>query len=386
MTAAGKFHQMFVSPHVGGAVKVGMQIHDFVARYDGRAGQVLLPAGGEAERAARAAGFGVTPYRVDRLVSRNRLLSMAENLQIWRRMAQHGPGILHVHAPFVYGAARAFLALSRLKTVVHIHLDFTAEQLRWALRRPPDLVIVCAQFMRPAVEQALTQRGVARSAGTQIAVIRNAIDLEPFRSLDKLAAKAAIGFDGREPLLVIAANLAPHKGQETALRALAALRGQGIRARLLLAGQERAAGGTYLEHLKRVVAELRLTDSVDFLGFRNDIPALLAAADFFLLPSTSEGLPLSILEAQAAGAIVVAAPTAGIPEIVENGKSGFLVPASDFEGYARCIARILAAKDEAEFVRRAANDSVKQNHEATSYCTRVVEAYMGLLTSARTGR
>ena len=237
--------------------------------------------------------------------------------------------------------------------------------------------------MRPAVEQVLSEGPSQVNGRSRITVIRNAIETGQFRSVDKAAAKAAVGIDSREPLLVIAANLAPHKGQETALRTVAALKSNGVRTRLLLAGQEREGGGRYLAELQRMASELRITDCVEFLGFRNDVPKLLAAADFFLLPSTSEGLPLSILEAQAAGAIAVAAPTAGIPEIVEHGKSGFLVPHADYEGYARCIARMLANPHEAESIRAAARDNVHSNHDATSYCARVMEAYWTLLDSGR---
>ena len=143
------------------------------------------------------------------------------------------------------------------------------------------------------------------------------------------------------PLLMVVANLAPHKGQHTALRAVADLKAIGPRVRLMLVGAERSDGKGYETQLRQLAADLSIDDRVDFAGFRNDIPLLLAAADFVLLPSTSEGLPLTILEAQATGAVVLAAPTAGIPEVVEDGRTGFLVAASDAAGYAAQIAELL---------------------------------------------
>ena len=94
-------------------------------------------------------------------------------------------------------------------------------------------------------------------------------------------------------------------------------------------------------------------ECVRLLGQRDDANVLLRAADFFLLPSTNEGLPLSILEAQATKVPVLAAPTAGIPEIVRDAETGFLIPATDAPGYAHRI-RVFARESRALPARRGA--------------------------------
>src|SRR5262249_45835054 len=253
-----------------------------------------------------------TRYRVDRLTGGSRLRSLFENARLYGRMPRKRGAVVHVHAPFVYGAARPFFSAARVKTVLHVHLDFNAEQLAWALSSPPDTVIVCADFMRPAVEAALPG-----GAPTRVRVIRNAIDVRQFAGGERAAAKRQLGVREDLPLLMVIANLAPHKGQETAVRAIAGLRDLGLEAGLWLVGAERSEGQGYLATLQRLVQDLQVQDRVTFAGFRNDVAQLLRAADMVLLPSTSEGLPLTILEAQAAGALVLAAPTAGIPEVIE---------------------------------------------------------------------
>ena len=371
-----RYHQMLVSPHVGGGAKLAMEIHAYVVTNRGPISQLLLPGGGEAKRTAEQARFPFTEYRVDRLTGPGRISSIVENFRLYAKTARHGLGVIHVHAPFVYAAAQSFFSVCRLKTVLHIHLDFSVEQLRWALRTPPDLVVICANFMRTAVEQAIGEKGSAR---TNIKVMRNAVDLRRFRSTDRRAAKVSLGVRDDIPLLMMVANLAPHKGQETAMRAVAALKGRGHKVRLWLVGSERSEGQGHLRYLQELCKRLGIGDQVDFIGFRNDIPELLGAADFVLLPSTSEGLPLVILEAQASKAVVLAAPTAGVPEVIENGRTGFLIDAKDHDAYAARIACLLTNPDEVQAVKDAAYRHVHDHHDIDSYCRRVLQEYDELL-------
>lgn len=376
--SAPRYFQMMVSPHVGGGARLAMQLHAHTAATLGPVSHLLLPGGGEAERGAIRARFPYTRYRVDRLTGASRLGSLMETASLFARMPRKSGAVVHVHAPFVYGAARTFFAVARAKTVLHIHLDFTAEQLSWALRAPPDTVIVCADFMRPAVEKALPP-----GAPTRVRVIRNAIDVRQFEERDagagsRAAIRTVLGAPADRPLLMVIANLAPHKGQETAVRAVAKLRDLGQDAQLWLVGGERTAGDGYLQALKKLVAELRVDDRVTFAGFRDDVPQLLRAADMVLLPSTSEGLPLTILEAQAAGAVVLAAPTAGIPEVVEHGRTGFLIAADDAQGYATQMGELLRSPGLVAAISSAARRHVCDHHDLSSYGDRVLAEYQRL--------
>lgn len=371
---------MLVSPHVGGGARLAMEIHRHAVSTRGSVSQLWLPPGGAAERLARENAFPYEPYQLARLTSTSVLRSGLENLSLLRRTARFRNAVIHVHAPFVFGAARPFLRLSSLRTVLHIHLDFTAEQLRWALRWPPDLIIVCANFMRPAVEEALPE-GAGRKA--EIRVIHNAVDTKRFFPVERAAAKERLGVPPDVPLAMVIANLAPHKGQETAVRAMARLKEQGRNIRLWLVGQERDDGRGFLRHLRDLSESLGVTDRVDFVGFRDDVPQLLQAADFLLLPSTSEGLPLVILEAQASKALVLAAPTAGIPEIIEDGRTGFLIAAGDDLAYASRIGSLLDDPAAAASIVSAAYDQVRQHFSMPQYCERTLAEYDALLAGGR---
>jgi glycosyltransferase involved in cell wall biosynthesis len=177
------------------------------------------------------------------------------------------------------------------------------------------------------------------------------------------------------PLAVMLANLSPHKGQETAIRTAALLKARGIDVRFWLAGSERGGSTTYSTHLESLIRELGVADRVTLLGQRTDSPDLLRAADFFLLPSTCEGLPISLLEAQASGVPVLAAPTAGVPEAVEHGATGLLIPADDPAGYADHIARLLADRERSQRMTDAALRKVRTEYNWTTFCRRILALY-----------
>jgi glycosyltransferase involved in cell wall biosynthesis len=370
------YNQMLVSPHVGGAAKIAMEIHKYAEGLRGPMSQLLLPKGGEAERTSIKEGFPFVDYHLGRLVSPNPVRSWFENCCLYFRTIKYGRGLVHVHSPFVYGAARPFFLASKLKTVLHVHLNFTEDQLRWALKSPPDLIFVCADFIRPTVEKTLAEGKGERSC---IRVILNAVDTKRFFPSNRAEAKAAIGLREDVPLLMMVANLSPHKGQETAIRALGSLKAKGVKAKLWLVGNERSSGQNYLDYLKSLTAELKVGDLVTFVGFRNDIPELLRTADFLLLPSVNEGLPLVILEAQASKAVVLASPTAGIPEIVKDNQTGYLIAADDYQGYAEKISELLMNPSRYKAIEKNAYENVCANHKMSKYCEKILQEYDKIL-------
>jgi glycosyltransferase involved in cell wall biosynthesis len=284
--------------------------------------------------------------------------------------------VAHVHTPWVYRLLLPALRLAGLRIVVHVHLDTSPEELRWAFRHPPDLVIPCARYMIAPIREALGERGEA----LRIVAVPNAVDTGRFFPGDRAAAKKHVGAPPDVPLVLMLANLARHKGQETALRAVAELKARGTTVDCWLAGVERGGQREYQQRLRDLALELGVADRVRFLGHRSDAHHLLRAADLFLLPSTREGLPLSILEAQASKVPVVAAPTAGVPEVVADGETGFLIPAEDAAGYADRMLRLLHDPALAARLSERAFDHVTREHDGARLCERVHDLYRALLT------
>jgi glycosyltransferase involved in cell wall biosynthesis len=376
VSANPQLHQFLVSREFGGGSEIALQLADQWRKRESSQPQVWVPGEGRAAAMVRSLDLPMRWYDGKGIFSRLRLRAGTANLVTGMRLRAMGGGIVHIHSPHHYAALRHGFRLGRVKRVVHIHLDFGVESLRWTLEEPPELIVTCAKFLTQSVREALP---AAYRERTRIVSVPNAVDLQKFAPGDKAAAKAKLGAPLDRPLLLMMANLAPHKGQETAIRAVRLLQDRGREVQLWLAGADRSGNGQFEEKLKSLIAEMGLEHRVTLLGFRQDGPELLTAADVVLLPSTSEGLPLTLLEAQASGTPVIAAPTAGIPEIVEDGHSGFLVAAHDSQGYAARIEQLLAAPDLVQQVTSAALDRCRRLHSWKAYHARMAELYSEVL-------
>lgn len=179
--------------------------------------------------------------------------------------------------------------------------------------------------------------------GLMAEVIPNIIDLSLF-------APASPRSFGDAPHLVVTRNLEPIYDMPTAIRAFAGVRSAFPRARLTLAGS-----GPELSRLQALVSQLGLQGSVCFSGriANADIPALYASADCLLNPSTVDNMPISILEAFASGVPVVSTCAGGIPDLVEHGVSGLLVPIGDHEAMRSEVLRVLQEPGLAAALRQA---------------------------------
>lgn len=370
------FHQFLVSREFGGAGEIALQLATQWREREGRDPHVWIPGEGRAAERVRALGLPMRHYDMDGIFSRGTLRAGLANAMAATRLRWLGSGLVHIHSPSHYAALRHGFRMAGVKRVLHIHLDFGVENLRWALREPPELIVTCADFLTHSVRDALPNELREK---TRVVSVPNAVDLQKFVPGDKAVAKAKLGAPLHRPLLLMMANLAPHKGQETAIRAVKLLRERGRDVQLLLAGADRSGDGQFETRLKSLIAELGIGDRVTLLGYRQDGPDLLTAADIVLLPSTSEGLPLTLLEAQASGTPVIAAPTAGIPEIVADGQTGFLVPADDVHGYAARIETLLSTPKIVQQMTATALDRCHRLHSWHAYHDRMSELYSEVL-------
>jgi glycosyltransferase involved in cell wall biosynthesis len=380
------FHTLLIAREIGGASHIALHLARFLRDQDEQS-HVWLPGPGAAWTEAERLRISVNRFDSQEALRGSRWRSALAAWRLSRLLARRGPGLIHVHAPFVYGHLQRGLRSSGFQRVVHVHLDEAEEGWRWAFKNPPELIITCARFLEGKVRQTLPER--AQEAVT-VAAVPNAVDTDRFFPGNASAAKRAVGATPGVPLALMLANLAPHKGQETAIRAAAALKARGREVHFWLAGTERQGSSAFTLRLEHLIADLGVSDRVRLLGQRNDAPGLLRAADVFLLPSTQEGLPLSVLEAQATGVPVLAAPTAGVPEVVDDGRTGFLLAADDVEGYATRIEQVLDNPGVTRGLQDAALEQVKASHTWPRYCQRIWDLYqevtVGMGTAVPAGR
>ncbi|MBE0575113.1 MAG: glycosyltransferase family 4 protein [Desulfuromonadales bacterium] len=185
----------------------------------------------------------------------------------------------------------------------------------------------------------------------RIVTVRNGLNLEHMRlddSPQQLREKILPGHTN-EFWFGTLGRLSAVKNQECLIRAFARVAAEDARVRLLLAGR-----GELEEHLKTLTQELGISEHVTFLGFRRDVPQILNALDVFLLPSLREGLPLSLLEAMAAGRPVIASRVGGIPEIFDATEMGCLVEPASVDDLTAAMLSIARVSNE-ERMRLGAN-------------------------------
>jgi glycosyltransferase involved in cell wall biosynthesis len=191
-----------------------------------------------------------------------------------------------------------------------------------------------------AVRQALIQNeGIPQQ---RVELIYNGIDLSPFSSdgHDRRIIRQEMGVGANDFVILQVARLDYLKDHATAIRTLARVVSQCKNARLILVGE-----GPQRELIEGMIGEHKLAAQVRLLGLRRDVARLLSAADLFLLTSISEGIPLTVIEAMAAGLPVVSTNVGGVAEIIKEEQTGLLAAAGDDASLAEKVLRL--AKDAA---------------------------------------
>ncbi len=166
--------------------------------------------------------------------------------------------------------------------------------------------------------------------------IHNGIDINAFSPLtlkhSRVRIRTQLGAGPDDIIVFAAGNLTEVKGHRYLINAMYLLKQRRLAVKCWIAGQ-----GELREQLEKMASSLDLNKKCCFLGYQDDILSLLGSSDIFCMPSLNEGLPYSLLEAMSAGLPVVASNVGGIPEVVTNGREGFLVPPMDPKALAGAI-------------------------------------------------
>ena len=355
----------------GGAEQVVLQLLGGLDRQ--RWQPMLLHHGGaSSERLARRAGeIGVALRRVPWVA---RLRQLPRGLfPLVRAIRAERPAVFHAHLPAPMSGKYGLLAAALAgvpATVATVHL-YTDVRPGWRA----DLGQRVAQarvgrYIAVSEEVARRMRGRFRLTASRVTIIRNGIDLALFdRPADPDLRRWLEGQPPR-PVALTVARLDPQKGLDHLLAAAAAVPG----AVFVVAGE-----GPERPRLERLAQELGVADRVRFLGHRSDVADLLAACDVFVLPSLFEGLPLSVLEAMAAGKPVIATCVGGTDEAVIDGESGLLVPPADSSALAAAIRKVLGDPRVAGRLGQGGQARVRREFDARRMVAEVSALYDELL-------
>jgi glycosyltransferase involved in cell wall biosynthesis len=180
-------------------------------------------------------------------------------------------------------------------------------------------------------------------------------------------------------IILLVARYSANKRHDVAVEALALARARGSNVYLLLAGEVFADGQLVFEDLTIRIRRLGLQDRVRFLGFRRDMANLYAAADIVVLPSEDDPLPMTVLEAMAAGIPIVAARSGGIPEMIHHGTSGLLAEPGRPEEFAEGIEQLLTREDLRARLIAGALDRCRDHFGLSRFISQVADIYGELL-------
>jgi L-malate glycosyltransferase len=215
----------------------------------------------------------------------------------------------------------------------------------WKARCKVDRAIVpfVSKYVAVSASDALFLARHKHVPTDKIAIIHNGIDLRRFSASNnaRAAIRRKLGFAEEDQVLIMVARFHPGKGHAVLLAAMRRLLRVYPTLRLICLGE----GDGEIE-IRRLCDELGLARNVRLAGYQSSVQEWLKAADINVLPSYYEGLPLTILEAMASGLPTVATEVGGIPEAVEDGASGFLVPPDNPERLAAALSFLICHGEE----------------------------------------
>lgn len=305
-------------------------------------------------------------------------LSLAA-LQVRRAARRYRVDLLHansIRAGIVLGLGRP-----PAPTIVHVRDCLPPGPVSAATMR-----LIVATATTVVANSHYTARSVRAAApGAHLEVVHNPVDLarwDPAR-IDRARARARLGDAGERRLLLgVVAQLSPWKGQGTAIEALRLLREEGLDVHLLLIGSAKfVASATrfdnhaYVAALRGLIDDAGLQDRVSWLGEREDVPELVRALDILLLPSEEEPFGRALIEAMALGVPVLATRVGGPPEIIEDGREGFLLPPHEPAAWARAIRRIAESPDRGLEMGLAGRRRVEQAFTSDLHAHAMLDVY-----------
>jgi glycosyltransferase involved in cell wall biosynthesis len=285
---------------------------------------------------------------------------------------------------FLYQANVVARVAGRLAGVPVVVSSVRNERLggrrRELMLRATDRLATITTTNSAIVADSLVARGVVPRG--RLTVVPNGLDLETYRGsgAQRDHTRAQMGVDRATLVWLSIARLEPQKDVSTLLRAFARYRADHPDDALWIAGDGRLRSG-----LEAEAARLNIARAVRFLGIRDDIPPLLAGCDALVQSSAWEGLPNAVMEAMAAGRPVVATRVGGTPELVDDGRTGLLVPAQDAVALSAAMAQVAALPEDA---RRAMGErgraAVAERHSFDSVAAVWLALLDGLLSQVET--
>ncbi len=357
----------------GGAERMLVHLASGIAP-DFRSHAALLREGWLAA-SLRRHGVPVTLLRYGRDRAPARLRSLATLQDVLRLVRGERVALLHTHEFFMNLLGLLVSRATGIPQVATVHgKNYYGD--RWRRRAIYRLVGRFTGALVAVSEDigAFLADRVGVAPG-HIRVVPNGVPLPPAASRERiLRGRRDLGVEDDAPVVIAVGSLYPVKGHVHLVEAARAILDRVPRAQILLVG-----GGGLRESLEARARANGVADRVRLLGHRDDVADLLALSDVFVLPSLSEGTPLALLEAMAAGLPAVASRVGGVGAVIEPGITGILVPPADSHALAEGITGLLEDRDRARAMGRAAREAVGRRFSSAAMLGAYQALYRRLL-------
>jgi glycosyltransferase involved in cell wall biosynthesis len=246
------------------------------------------------------------------------------------------------------------------KGVIYAHLD--AFLLRF---------FDCVVAVSDEIEIEMRKKGITKNTTK----ISNGIDVEKFKGVvNTKPLKKEYGIPQDAFVIGMVSSLTPEKGHLLAIEAFARVLRYNNRLRLFIIGD-----GPFRREIIKAIRRFNLARYVIMAGRQVDIPKYLSLFDTFLIPSFSEGLPMALLEAMAAGKMIIASDVGEIPNIIENGRNGLLFPSGSLNGLSKVLREVVSANNNFQSCAVEAFKTVEKNYSSYVMVERYCLIYDELL-------
>lgn len=338
-----------IGPNAGGAERMAIGLSGALADRGHEVTVCVTRDAGEGSARVPLERKGVRVIALDRRPGR---LNLRAFRPLVRFLREQRPQVLHAHkfGSNVWGVL--FGRLFRVPVVI-------AHEQTWSYQGNPGRLVVDSAIGRladrfVAVSSADAESMVSRERvpRDKVVVIPNAYIPRP--EPDGPDLREELGIDPSVPLVGTAAVLRPQKNLEVLLDAFVIVARELPHARLLIAGK-----GERGEALRAYAAGLECADRIRFLGLREDVGNVIRGLDVVAMSSDFEGTPLFAAECLANGAALVATRVGGLPDLIEDGVNGRLVPPRDPDALAGAILELLRDTERRNRIERAARDSAE---------------------------
>ena len=282
---------------------------------------------------------------------------------IARELKQLNVALIHSHGykPSVYGFLLRILSGIPVIATCHLWFEMNQTALKTrvliALEKHFYRWFPCVVAVSDDIRRVLISSGVPPS---KVEVVENGVSIRAQENPGEASIlRKSLGVKNDEFCVFSAGRLTRQKAQWTLIEAAALLKERKLPIKVLIAGE-----GTLKESLLEQIEQLEVQDYVTLLGFRQDIPELLAISDVFALPSLDEGMPMILLESTARGVPAITTAVGDVPKLVIDGESGLIIPKEDPASLAKAIEKM--AKDQPLRHRLSENARLKMQARYSS--------------------